>query len=572
MKKERQDELLQTQNGQVSLSPEEEESPETIMGMDLSTWEDRSYDERERSLQILSNLDGEVKEEEEEREHDRTTESSFTANSEAPASVSTSSVVVREKAGALDEPSQKTTRSKRESRRMRELEQAKFSLELLKVRATSGGSSSPSEERRWSVEFVPPATPPLYSPQGTPDSQSSKGSFELLSMDDPPKATEEVTDSEDYFSPPVSVAAVSEPVEEVISISPQPDELSQVEVSDAVGHSASQDQPMITGLSATHPPKIENYLPTFYVPVSESSSVSRRLPDEPTHNTEAAFSANTTPATVKPLKERRESARRPVVVVISMQKESPLSEEMSDMIRPSVEFYDSSAQTGEPSPGSAPVSQSPVPVSTVVPKADQAVIEKLVRLNEEKEERQRNQQQQNEREMMEQIRQQKEVLERQRLFFAQFERDMFEKHRGEALQRIQQSRQGGQDVRRTTSIKQVRPSSLLIERTSGLAPHSRTQSDSTAPSVQSSSDVDVQRSAPHPQLPPPPAHKERRKESQPVAEGWVPKLTLESKDGGVTRVRAASKKVQNNQGTAVGMTEKQGNIFFSPKDKVTFFQ
>uniref|UniRef100_A0A671V6X6 Myosin IXA n=1 Tax=Sparus aurata TaxID=8175 RepID=A0A671V6X6_SPAAU len=175
-RKEQQEKLLQVQNGQVNVSPEEEEeSPETIMGLDLSTWEDRSCEQRERSLQILSSHDGAVKEEEEGREHTGTTESPSKAHSEPATSIPTSTVVVRERSRTLDEPSQKTTRAKRESRRMRELEQAKFSLELLKVRATTGGASSPSEERRWSVELVPPTTPPLRSPQGTPDSQSSKG-------------------------------------------------------------------------------------------------------------------------------------------------------------------------------------------------------------------------------------------------------------------------------------------------------------------------------------------------------------------------------------------------------------
>uniref|UniRef100_A0A667ZMQ8 Myosin IXA n=1 Tax=Myripristis murdjan TaxID=586833 RepID=A0A667ZMQ8_9TELE len=398
-----------------------------------------------------------------------------------------------------NEPSQKTTRAKRESRRMRELEQAKFSLELLKVRATSGGASSPSEERRWSAELVPPVTPPLHSPQGTPDSQSSKGSFELLSMDEePPRATVETFDDEGPDSPLLSEASALEPDVDIFSTSPKPEELPR---------------------------------------------------------TEAAVSTATTTSTTtitKPVKERRESTRRPVVVVISMQKETPLSEELSDFIRPPVELRDEAAQTGEltPSPqkgGLAPLPQSPVPVSTPVPQANQAVLEKLVRLNEEKEERQRNQQQQNEKEMMEQIRQQKEVLERQRLFFAQYERDMFEKQRGEALHRIQQSRQ---------------------------APHARTHSDSTAPSKQSTPGVDIQGTAPQPQLPPPAssAPKERLKEGRPVVDGWAPKLTLESRDRGGTRVRAHTKKAPGNQGTTVNMTDKPGNIFFSPKDRVTFCQ
>ncbi|XP_070827077.1 unconventional myosin-IXAa [Chaetodon trifascialis] len=575
---EQQEKLLQLQNGQVTPSPEEEEEPpETIMGLDLSTWEDRSYEQRERSLQILSSLEGAVKEEGEWREHARTRESPSKAQTEASASIQAGAVVVRERSRTVDEPGQKTTRAKRESRRMRELEQAKFSLELLKVRATSGGASSPSEERRWSVELVPPSTPPLRSPQGTPDSQSSKGSFELLSMDEePPKASEEGTDSEGPCSPPPPVMPVPEPNMEVVSRSPKPLEPHRTGVSDA--HPGDQDQPKLDLAAPSapiHPPKIENYLPTFYVPASEGSAViSRRPAEEPRQNTEAAVSAATT-AITKPLKERRESARRPVVVVISMQKETPLSEELSDIFRPPVEVRDSAAQTGEltPSPQKpdpAPAPPGPVPVSTSVPQADQAVLEKLVRLNEEKEERQRNQQQQNEKEMMEQIRQQKEVLERQRLFFAQYERDMFEKQRGEALHRIQQSRQGGQGVGGTaTAGKPLRPSSLLIERTAGRAPQTRTRSDSTAPSTHSPTGVDLQGRAPQPQLPPPPASAPRERRRL-VAEGWAPKLTLESKDGGGTRVRTTAKKPPSSQVTTVSMTDKPGNIFFSPKDKVTF--
>uniref|UniRef100_A0A3Q3MCD1 Myosin IXA n=1 Tax=Mastacembelus armatus TaxID=205130 RepID=A0A3Q3MCD1_9TELE len=397
-KKKQQETLLQLQNGQVSLSPEEEE--ERIMGLDLSTWEDRSYEQRERTLQTLNSHQGTVKEEGERRENASTGECSSKELTDAPTSSLTPTVVVRERARTVDEPSQKTTRAKRESRRMRELEQAKFSLELLKVRATSGGASSPSEEQRWSLELVAPATPP----QGTPDSQSSKGSFELLNLDDEPlKATEEVTDSDDTFSPLPSISPVPEPYVEVFSTSLKPAEPQKAGAS--VAHPGSQDQSKVDLLAPsvpTHPPKIENYLPTFYVPSSESSTIiSCHHTEEPQQNTETTASTIT-----KPLKERQES-RRPVV------------------------------------------------------KPEQ----KLVRLNEEKEERQRNQQQQNEKEMMEQIRQQKEVLERQRLFFAQFERDMFEKQREEALQRIQQSRQGGQDgLELATSGKPLRPRSLLIER------------------------------------------------------------------------------------------------------------
>uniref|UniRef100_A0A3Q3CB62 Myosin IXA n=1 Tax=Haplochromis burtoni TaxID=8153 RepID=A0A3Q3CB62_HAPBU len=296
-----------------------------------------------------------------------TKESPSKTQTEAATSVPAPSVTVRERARTADEPSQRTTRAKRESRRMRELEQAQFSLELLKVRANSGGAASPCEDRRWSLELVPPelvppASPPLLSPQGTPDSQSSKGSFELLMMDEePPKAREEVTDIEDPFSP------------------------------------------------------------------------------------------------------------------------------LPNAVRPSVEVRDSTAQTGDLTPASKKPDRPAVPAPTSVPQADQAVIEKLVRLNEEKEERQRNQQQQNEKEMMEQIRRQKEVLEKQRLYFAQYERDM----------------------------KPLRPISVLVQRAAGEVPHTRTLSDSTVP---------------QPQQPPPPASPPTKihMENKPVPEGWAPKLTLDS--------------------------------------------
>lgn len=563
-KKEQEEKLQQLQNGQSSLSPEEEEPPsERIMGLDLSMWEDPSYQQRERSLQILSSK------EEDGREHAVTKESITKVEAEV---IPTATVVVREKSRTVDEPNQKTTRAKRESRRMRELEQAKFSLELLKVRATSGGATSPSDERRWSVELMPSITPPLRSPQGTPDSQSSKGSFELLSMEDEaPKAVEEVTDSEDALSPPPPDTPEPEPEPEprveVVSTSPKPNELQRTEISEAVDEPSMKSSSKIDltpRYVSTHPPKIENYLPTFYVPASESSVVVPQRQEEPQQTTDASISTTTTTTTVtKSVKEKRESTRRPVVVVISMQKETPLSEELSDIIRPPVEVRDSAAQTGDFTP--SPLKTDPVPAL----QADPAVIEKLVRLNEEKEVRQRNQQQQNEKEMMEQIRQQKEALERQRLFFAQFEREMFEKQRGEALNKIQQSRQAGQEIRAAaTSGKPIRPSSLLIERTASLTPHARTQSDSTPPRLHSPPGGDVKSGSPRPQLPPPPASAPRERR-RPPAEGWAPKLTLETKDG-ATRARTGNRKLQSNQGTALNMKDKPGNIFFSPKDKVTF--
>ncbi|XP_037835725.1 unconventional myosin-IXAa isoform X2 [Kryptolebias marmoratus] len=563
--KEQQEKLLQLQNGRVSVSPgEEEESPGRIMGLDLSTWEDRSYEQREKSLHDLSSHRDAVKVEEKEEDES----SGMKAETEAPASGPTSAAVVREKARTVDEQSHKTTRAKRESRRLRELEQAKFSLELLKVRANSGGASSPSEERRWSLELMPPASPPVQSPQGTPDSQSSKGSFELLTMDEePPRATEEVTDSDDPFSPVQSVAPVSDFNVEAGPSSLKPTESHKTQISDGVITENSQG-PNKMDLSApaapSYPSKIENYLPTFYIPARESSTaVSHPHNTEEPQRNKADVSTTTTTIT-KPLKDRREPSRRPVVVVISMQKETPLGEELSALIPPPVDFRDSTAKRGDLASSSeepAPVSVSRGPVS----RPDQSVIAKLVQLNEEKEERQRNQQQQNEKEMMEQIRQQKEALEQQRLMFAQYEKDMFEKQKGEAMLRIKQSRQGGQDITRTaSSVRTQRPSSLLIERTSQQAPHGRTQSDSTPPPLHSPPGADSHGSDQHPQAPPPSsAPTERCKDSRPAAEGWAPKLTLESRGG-------SRMKTQTQQGNTVIMTDKAGNIFFSPNDKVTF--
>uniref|UniRef100_I3JEA8 Myosin IXA n=1 Tax=Oreochromis niloticus TaxID=8128 RepID=I3JEA8_ORENI len=259
-----------------------------------------------------------------------TKESPSKTQTEATTSVPAPSVTVRERARTADEPSQRTTRAKRESRRMRELEQAQFSLKLLEVRANSGGAASPCEDRRWSLELVLPASPPLRSPQGTPDSQSSKGSFELLMMDEePPKATEEVTDTEDPFSPLPPVSPVSEPNVDVVSTSPKPTEPYRTELSDT--SQQSKDAAVSTATSAIN----------------------------------------------KPLRDRRESTRRPVVVVISMQKETPLSEELSNAVRPSVEVRDSTAQTADLTPSSKKPDRPAVPAPTTVPQADQGWAPKL---------------------------------------------------------------------------------------------------------------------------------------------------------------------------------------------------
>nr|DBA31560.1 TPA: hypothetical protein GDO54_007387 [Pyxicephalus adspersus] len=97
-------------------------------------------------------------------------------------------VHIRERPKSLENANQrKVVRAKRESRRMRELEQAQFSLELLKVRS---GGISPSEERRWSAEII------LDKHPDTPESEGSLGSLEHICSEENQKPSEEnVADS-----------------------------------------------------------------------------------------------------------------------------------------------------------------------------------------------------------------------------------------------------------------------------------------------------------------------------------------------------------------------------------------
>ncbi|KAM3608851.1 uncharacterized protein V6R79_005746 [Siganus canaliculatus] len=145
-------------------------------------------------------------------------------------------------------------RSKRESRRMRELEQAQFSLELLKVRTTSMGGP-PQED-----------SAPETQRGGSP---ASHGSFELLNVEDME------TESSQSPAPP------EEPPEQT--------------------HEGLRDSNF--NEKSVEPPKA-----TFYIASDQS----------PLH--EPKFNS-------RPVSERREStSRRPVVVLISMQKESPVEE------------------------------------------------------------------------------------------------------------------------------------------------------------------------------------------------------------------------------------------------------
>ncbi|XP_053283184.1 unconventional myosin-IXAa isoform X6 [Pleuronectes platessa] len=217
-----------------------------------------------------------------------------------------------ERSRSMDEMSHKN-RSKRESRRMRELEQAQFSLKLLRVRTTSVGG--PAQE-----DSVPDSgTSQLeehhrHSPRGSPGSQ---GSFEFLSVED-------------------MEAEGSAPQDQ-----PQARDIQLQEEQRDPNHN---EKPLSEGPRAT-----------FYI-ASDQSPVHEPKSESPS----------------KSYKERREStSRRPVVVLISMQKESPVDEEEL----PAAQIPERDPQTGaasstsqttpsvglevgseiEPAPGTAPL-------------------------------------------------------------------------------------------------------------------------------------------------------------------------------------------------------------------------
>ncbi|XP_062246360.1 unconventional myosin-IXAb isoform X2 [Platichthys flesus] len=222
-----------------------------------------------------------------------------------------------ERSRSMDEMSHKN-RSKRESRRMRELEQAQFSLKLLKGRTTSvggpaqedsvpeGGTSQLEEHHR-------------HSPRGSPASQ---GSFEFLSVQD--------MESEG---------------------------------------SAPQDQSQARDIQLPEDPRDPNHNEK---PLSEVPRATFYIASDQSPVHEPKFESPS-----KSYKERREStSRRPVVVLISMQKESPVDEEEL----PAVQIPERALQTGaasstsqttpfvglevgseiDPAPGTAPLASRDV--------------------------------------------------------------------------------------------------------------------------------------------------------------------------------------------------------------------
>ncbi|XP_032445210.1 unconventional myosin-IXAa-like isoform X6 [Xiphophorus hellerii] len=165
-----------------------------------------------------------------------------------------------ERSRSTDEMSHKS-RSKRESRRMRELEQAQFSLELLKVRTTSIGGSLLEDATPDSSLAQTDDRHQRLSPQG---SLASHGSFEMLSVDE--------------------METEGRPLE--------------------ILRDSNHNEKPVKELRPEGPRA------TFYIP-SDQSPVNKPNLGSPSRS----------------VKDRKESvSRRPVVVLISMQKESPVEE------------------------------------------------------------------------------------------------------------------------------------------------------------------------------------------------------------------------------------------------------
>ncbi|XP_057185155.1 unconventional myosin-IXAb isoform X4 [Triplophysa rosa] len=162
------------------------------------------------------------------------------------------------------------SRNKRESRRKRELEQATFSLELLKVRS---GSLPNSDQAEISDGVLPVQHSECVaaSPQASLDSQES---FEILNIHD-----EELETSEHPHQ--MSASEKSEPME------------------------VHQNEDLTT------PPSLK---PRFYIPNEESSPVK---------------SVPRTPTSGRQVEEKKES----VIVIISMQKENTVEQKTPETLQ-----------------------------------------------------------------------------------------------------------------------------------------------------------------------------------------------------------------------------------------------
>lgn len=359
-----------------------------IQGSDPSEWEDCSFDNRVKAIEecksviesnriIQENSMDCLKESPNKRQERARSQSGVDLQEQ---------VIVRERPKSLEDLHQKKVgRAKRESRRMRELEQAIFSLELLKVRSLGG--ISPSEERRWSTELMPEG---LQSPQGTPDSESSQGSLELLSCEEGQKSKLEsiILDEGDlqFLSSKISSSPKFDSQDNALNASNDTNytTVEKGTPSDLVHlkNGTMKEKLVCSSESITCKPQlrepfISNSLPTFfYIPQQDPLKTSSQL--------DTGIQRNKL-----------------------LESEETLSALTLDISREARKYHSS---------GENQV------VRSLNTDSSNTVLKKLEKLNTEKEERQRHLQQQNEKEMMEQIRQQTDILEKERKAFKTIER------------------------------------------------------------------------------------------------------------------------------------------------------
>ncbi|XP_075064447.1 unconventional myosin-IXa isoform X3 [Mixophyes fleayi] len=403
-------------------------------------------------------------------------------------------VHIRERPKSLENPNQrKVVRAKRESRRMRELEQAQFSLELLKVRT---GGVSPSDERRWSAEIILDKLP------DTPESEGSLGSLELISNEENQQPSEEQEPAADHLvsynkhsrshrlsrncsevsqeslTDELPEALISEPMscqscgpsssptkassnipmyETLNTSSPEPSKLSYNEHPSSTIHSqiSSISPPLISQSNGPHgSPKCGSvYSQSNGISCALSNEISRPINQESvSHN--GPFGSNceaTSPC--PPVQESPVSNIQALPtrhVASSETQKSPTSHHPPSPSSNAVNIaYGSSTSWRQKSPGlelseSAPAKTSVPPsykthtrephLSCSLPTfyipnqeyfrgqeqsdfgaiPSDSVLQRLQKLNEQKEELQKQLQHEKERLMMEQIRREKQELERQR--------------------------------------------------------------------------------------------------------------------------------------------------------------
>uniref|UniRef100_A0A8C0JA92 Myosin IXA n=1 Tax=Chelonoidis abingdonii TaxID=106734 RepID=A0A8C0JA92_CHEAB len=537
----------QLENG-VSIREEdrlEADDAMKIRGSDPSKWEDGSFEQRVRAVEehksVIENSrvnhadpvdsSGDLL----YKRHER-------ASSQSGMDIE-EEVVVKERPKSLEDLNQKkVVRAKRESRRMRELEQAIFSLELLKVRSTGG--VSPSEERRWSTELVSEV---LHSPQGTPESESSQGSLEVLSCEDTQKnkLDSPVLEEQDMQS-------VSTETQDSLPHSPKPDLQDTTFFSADVNSNLSNRKRTPSSSELSESPATKEQM------VCDTQNVIYKM-----HPRETFISSNLPTFYIPP-----QDTQKAYQSLVENNLKNKLMEKEG---RPALD-----KERGE----NPPVKQEEsLPALASDTHSSDSVIRRLEKLNVEKEERQKQLQQQNEREMMEQIRQQKEILEKQRKVFEQFERQ----GRGEALQRTEHSRikDPSQGVsHRPPKKTDNRPQSLLI-----LNPQSKGENCQTVNTTPASS-VDI-KGLTVAKKGSPPAHvaqKDRpvsmfleRKEGQPGmtqestrTDRWNSKLAVESGDFSSSHAARTERLRQPripSQSTDASSSEPRASaIFFTPKD------